>query len=243
MKRLLVLLLLLACGGATALEGYSTPREAAVAALTAAARVPYYEFGNVVVRLVNGRYDFVTPHTLLAGNQSRINLDPDAYSGVQIVATYHTHPCIKGYLSDHFSPPDLSTTRAVGKPAYIADLCTGDVHVFDPRIDTVARTVINFPPDTPTEIQDLLRGQLQRQDSPGRIVGRIPVTGAVINVDATDEGPSTNALRQGSLPHRKTGLDPQGHLPIGKNPHGPLCPGQYEYRDGDGFLLFCWGKK
>lgn len=45
------------------------------------------------------------------------------------------------------------------------------------------------------------------------------------------------------LPHRRTGLDPQGHLPAGQNPHGPPCPGQYEYRLGSGEFQFCWGRK
>jgi hypothetical protein len=45
------------------------------------------------------------------------------------------------------------------------------------------------------------------------------------------------------LPHRTTGLDPQGHLVAGLNPHGPLCPTQHTYYNTDGFPLFCWGSK
>jgi len=50
-----------------------------------------------------------------------------------------------------------------------------------------------------------------------------------------------------SLPHRTTGLDPQGHLESGKNPNGDLCPSQHlmtvQTDDGTEFSLECWGKK
>jgi len=43
------------------------------------------------------------------------------------------------------------------------------------------------------------------------------------------------------LPHRPLSeIDIQGHQAGTPSDH---CPGQYEHRDGDDFVLYCWGKK
>ena len=57
-----------------------------------------------------------------------------------LVATYHIHLCLDGYYHNLFSKTDIIMVYLSGHPNYMLDECTGEVHVYDPKIDNVSDT-------------------------------------------------------------------------------------------------------
>lgn len=128
----------------------------------------YYEYGGVIVRAPDGKYVAALPTTEYAGDHVGIDTDPLSYPvGDTIVATYHTHPCLPvSHIPGNFSPNDLTVAREERYPAFMADLCTGNVHLFDPAVDK-----------SPDPVSNVLAGGAA---SSGRIVGHFPVSGVSI---------------------------------------------------------------
>lgn len=159
MYALLILVFLLAwapCAGAVQPTEFSTMDLAAAAALQAAYDTSrYYEYGGVILLEAPGKYGVGAPDTEMAADHTSIDNDPADYVG-KIVANYHTHPCLDGYMPSVFSPPDLVMARTLGRPSYIADLCTGDVHKWQPG-----------------DAYDNLESPFAPQLATGRIVGHI----------------------------------------------------------------------
>lgn len=145
---------------------FASADEAATHALQFVARISEaYELGGVILRKPDGKYTVGMPHTDYRGDAVEIDQDPDDYNGT-IVATYHTHPCLPvSHIPTVFSPADLSEARAMNHPAYMADLCSGDVHRWSPGDGYDA-------PPNGNPVAVLFAPQL----SHGAIIGHITVT-------------------------------------------------------------------
>jgi proteasome lid subunit RPN8/RPN11 len=129
----------------------------------------YYEYGGVIAKRPDGKYVAELPTTEYAGDRTSIDTDPLEYpAGDEIVATYHTHPCLpSSHIPGSFSPDDLKSSREERYPAYMADLCTGNVHYFDPAVD-------KSPDEMASRLGAALGGKLP---DAGHIVGHFPVSG------------------------------------------------------------------
>jgi hypothetical protein len=136
-------------------------------------RSHYYEYGGVIVKSPKG-YAVSVPSTQHHGMDVNIDEDPESYDA-PIVATYHVHPCLKNAFPGVFSPQDLAGARTANRPAYVLDECTGDLHSWAPGdgyLDLDALMKLGVGP------ADLMQGV---QLSPGKVVGKIIVDGAVLN--------------------------------------------------------------
>jgi hypothetical protein len=60
--------------------------------------------------------------------------------GDRMVATYHTHPCMRDYYHQYFSTPDVIVAMFSAVPMFMLDECTGDVHEFFALVDGVHET-------------------------------------------------------------------------------------------------------
>ena len=98
--------------------------------------------------------------------------------GDRIVATYHTHPCMREYYHQYFSTADVIVAMLSGVPEFMLDECTGEVHEFFSLVDKVKDTGIDALVDGPN------CKRLKRHLPTGRIVGNIGV------VEAAHEAPS-----------------------------------------------------
>lgn len=149
-------------------EGRESMNEVAVYVLAAAyTRAHYYEYGGVIVRLPSGLFAATRPITQGHAANTEIDEDPESYHGnFPIVADYHTHPCLAGYVPEVFSPTDLSSMRSFNRPGYILDECTGNVHYWQPG-DAYDDTDGNIFAD---------------QTAAGRIIGHVPVDGTEITL-------------------------------------------------------------
>lgn len=133
--------------------------EAAVVALHAVSTIsPYYEYSGVILQRPDGKFVLPIPSTQFAGDSSHSDVDPTSYKA-PIVAGYHTHPCLPySHVPGIFSPQDLRWARVTKTPEYMLDMCTGDVHLYDPATDKL----------TPEQV---LEGAAVR------VVGHVPVKG------------------------------------------------------------------
>lgn len=150
-----------------------TANEAAVYALSMAyAQFPhYYEYGGVIVKMPSGKFNASKPTTDGHADNVEIDEDPDSYeSEYPIVADYHTHPCLDGYVPGSFSPSDLHSMRSSNRPGYMLDECTGDIHYWAPGDG------YDKPDDKASPLMKFFGPQLSR----GKIVGHIPVDGKAI---------------------------------------------------------------
>jgi hypothetical protein len=250
---------------------YKTLNEAAIAALTAAQQKSYnYEFGGMIEKNAASGYVISAPRTSVAGDHVNIDMDPQDYK-IETVASYHTHPCIVGYAPSKFSPPDMQNARLTGKPAFIADLCTGDVHRYNPT-DKPEMPDVTFATDVPDEVKTAIINNL---------FGSAPVSGAIVgntgikspSVDiglSTPTGDLVAHMFHESPVHGAPdcGVNEvefksdqgvtclatayyfppemnwsQGNLSKSAPENDGTCPGRYVYKDDQGFTLFCWGKQ
>lgn len=133
----------------------------------------YYEYGGVVVKAPKG-YAISEPKTQRHGMDVTFNEDPEAYE-YPIVASYHTHPCLRGVVPSVFSPQDLAGARATNHPAYVLDECTGALHYWAPG-DGYMNTdeLLELGVDSLSLTHDI-------KISAGKIVGKIVVDGVLIN--------------------------------------------------------------
>jgi hypothetical protein len=122
----------------------STPlQDKGVAALKAAHDEPdgsRYEHGGMIVAN-SGSLRFIEPHPE--------NDQPDRVNSYdkkmlladdRMVATYHTHPCMRDYYHQYFSTPDVIVAIFTAVPMFMLDECTGKVHEFFSAIDTIHGT-------------------------------------------------------------------------------------------------------
>ncbi len=169
----------------------NTPlQDEAIRALRAAHDEPngtIYEHGGMI--LVNsGTMRYVEPHPDNDKPTSVFVSDRGMLlQGDMLVATYHTHPCIRGYFHAYFSPPDIWVQIISGVPEFILDECDGSVHEFFYRyVDKVFETGIDI-----TYHND--KCELQKGHLPtGRIVGNI---GIVEPEHTIDDGAERNRCK------------------------------------------------
>jgi len=116
-------------------EYYDTMLQAAVAGLQLSYdRSNAYEYGGVIVSTTNGKFRISDPETSYRGDGVQIDYDND-YAGYQVVATYHTHPCLPySHWPAVFSDGDANSDTQVGTVGYMADLCSGVVRQFIPGV-------------------------------------------------------------------------------------------------------------
>ena len=133
----------------------------------------YYEYGGVIVKSPKG-YAVSLPTTQHHGMDVSFDEDPESFD-FPIVATYHVHPCLKNAFPSVFSPQDMAGSRVTKTPGYVLDECTGALHYWAPGdgyLDADGMLKLGVNPVA------LMQGV---QLSPGRIIGKIEVTGEVLN--------------------------------------------------------------
>lgn len=110
---------------------FRTIEEAALDGLKTIAEKPlsyYYEWGGEIIKTQNGTYSATTPNTSLFADHVQIrDVESD---DIEVVATYHSHPCMPGYYTEYFSYPDLIEPVFFHKTAFMGDLCSGKAHEF-----------------------------------------------------------------------------------------------------------------
>lgn len=106
------------------------------------------EYGGIIYRY-KGALFITHPRTDFKIDAVRLFFNGQLPLGATIEGAYHTHPCARGYISSQFSETDKDTAEGYTKPMYMIDLCSGNVHVWDP-----------IKPDPTDE---------------GRIIGHIPL--------------------------------------------------------------------
>lgn len=146
---------------------FDTRDKAAMIALQIAYSIsPYYEHGGVLIQRPDGKFVIGVPDTEYAGDHVETDVDPADYTDTgTIVAIYHTHPCLKNtHGVAYFSVMDLQTARINTHPSYMANLCTGEVHLYDPAKDAVPAHGVKFS---------------------GQIIGKFPVAGDVLDENET----------------------------------------------------------
>jgi hypothetical protein len=98
-----------------------------------------YETSGVVVMSLEHKYQVTEPVTDNSGDSVRI---PAFHRpGYEIVADYHTHPCLPyTHFVKWFSPEDIEETQ--GKvTAIMGNLCTGEVNSWTFKVDPVGNYI------------------------------------------------------------------------------------------------------
>lgn len=108
------------------------------AAVYAAARLEtcshYYECSAVIVKDGKGRFAVGPTRTDYISDSVRIVFS-DVPSDWTVAANIHSHPCLPNHAVGLFSPEDIMMAIAHRIPAYMVDLCAGDVHEFIPGVN------------------------------------------------------------------------------------------------------------
>jgi Domain of unknown function (DUF4329) len=143
-------------------RGYDTLEEAGVHASARAYQCSHaYECGGVIAQRPDGKYVVGPIQSTYSGDS--LETSSSVPAGWKLVANYHSHPCNnESHFTTFFSPIDISNNLSHRITGFMVDLCSGDVHEFDPSKDS--------PNDT--EMPD--EGRFATK---GRIVGHITVDG------------------------------------------------------------------
>ena len=147
------------------LPAYDSLEEAGVHAIQRASECSrYYECGGDIAQRPDGKYVVGPAQSSYAGDH--VGITHGVPPGWKLVADYHSHMCLKdSHIPNVFSPTDIESALSEKLTAFVGDLCTGDVHEFDPARDPPN----NFnPPGSDIWV------------TPGRIVGKI----SLVPVDA-----------------------------------------------------------
>jgi hypothetical protein len=136
-------------------------------------RSHYYEFGGVILKAPQG-YVISLPATQHHGMDVEFDSDPESFE-FPVVASYHVHPCFRNAFPSVFSPQDLSGSRIEKLPGYVLDECSGDVHYWAPGDGYLSEDALLKLGVSPAALRQGV------QLSPGKVVGRIVVDGAVLN--------------------------------------------------------------
>lgn len=173
MLKLLVALVLAVALGTTARAESRQVDWAAIAASLNAHHQPEadkYEYGGIIYSH-KGTILWSAPETdeEIDAVSIRIHamLDPDD----TLLGVYHTHPCMPNTHYVHLlSKPDVLMGYFNQVPVYMLDECTGDVHVYDPKIDHIRDTAV------PVHVRDYLCHPIAVVLPTGRIIGNIRET-------------------------------------------------------------------
>lgn len=149
------------------LPRYDTIEEAGVHAIMRAYQCShYYECGGLIARDTKGKYVVGPVRSNDAGDM--VNTGSTVPEDFTLVGDYHIHPCLKdSHYVNYFSPQDVSAYLTAQVIGFMGDMCTGEVHEFDPAKDKMADTKI-------AENLYLTKG---------RIIGHILVDGKSVEPD------------------------------------------------------------
>lgn len=152
---------------ARSLEWAGLQAEKHLAAVPAAAK---FEYTGIVVQRANGTYAWSAyPTTNSSVDSVRVHPKDMLLPGETLAGLYHNHPCMpQSHFNRLLSKPDVMLSYIWGVPMFMLDMCTGDVHVYDPLHDHVrdtGETVKVEDLDTCTPITMVLPR--------GRIVGNV----------------------------------------------------------------------
>lgn len=149
------------------LAAYDTLEEAGVHAIERAYKCSHvYECGGPIAKRPDGK--FVVGPVLSDEQSDHTTVSHAVPYPFELAADYHTHPCLPDtHEIAVFSPTDLIGSLSTKTVAFMGDLCTGEVHEFDPATD---------------KPNDVMIPGADVYTSAGRVVGHITVDGA--NVEA-----------------------------------------------------------
>jgi hypothetical protein len=144
-----------------ALPSYATIEEAGLQAILRAYKCsPYYECTGAIAQRPDGRFVVGSVHSDYSGD--KVEGAHGVPKGWRLAGDFHTHPCLpESHYPGIFSPQDIEDILEHGVVGFLGDLCTGKVHMFDPR--TMAPHTHLFEDGS--------------WSTEGKVIGVIPVTG------------------------------------------------------------------
>lgn len=172
-------------------EYYDTLEQAAVAAIQHSYdKSQFYEYGGVILQTTNGKYRVGVPDTDYGGDSVGISMPRVDYAGYNVVADYHTHPCMPySHWPRYFSDSDVGSNTDRGITGFMGDLCSGVVRRFVPAVT----------PEDKCWMEDSLEiadgNPFAHCGSSGTDVGKIAITRSPVIV----ERPGPEALKRGML--------------------------------------------
>lgn len=92
----------------------------------------YYECSGFIVTDKDGKFLNSPVRTDYGSDHVRVSTHTPA--DMKRVADIHSHPCVPEHVTGKFSPEDMIESITTRMPAYMVDLCTGDVHEFLPGV-------------------------------------------------------------------------------------------------------------
>lgn len=150
------------------LPAYDTLEEAAVHAEERAYKCSHvYECGGVIAVRPDGKYVVGPVKTSYSGDS--LGSGHSVPSKWKLAGDYHTHPCLPdSHLPGYFSSQDTMSNTFLRIPGFVADLCTGKIHEFDPATTR-----------SDAEFGEAADGYL----TSGKIIGQIAVEGKSLEAD------------------------------------------------------------
>lgn len=149
-----------------------------------------YEYTGIIVKRANGTYAWTAyPRTNNSVDSVKVNPKAMLMPGDTLAGLYHNHPCMpRTHFTHQLSKPDVMLTYIYGVPMFMLDMCTGDVHVYDPLRDHVKDTGVWVSAIDPYTCKDILT-----MIPSGRIVGNIGKTFPDMDAaDPADDAPYCN---------------------------------------------------
>lgn len=103
-----------------------------------------YEYSGIIVRRPNGTYAWSAyPHSDWSVDSVRLDPQDMLLPGDTLAGVYHSHPCMpESHYSGLLSKPDVLMAYVYGVPMFMVDMCTGDVHAYDPFKDRIKDTAV-----------------------------------------------------------------------------------------------------
>ncbi len=105
---------------------YASLEEAVGAAMQAVkGKLRSYEWGGVIVRTTDGRYQYTDPVT--SRNPTRLGIRIPKELRDSVVASFHSHPAAPDVTPLSFSDDDFESMKQLGVPMYVYDKRTNRV--------------------------------------------------------------------------------------------------------------------
>ena len=151
------------------LPAYDNLQEAAVHAIARDYQCSHaYECAGVIAQRPDGKYVVGPVHSDYAGDH--VHVPHGVPAGWRLIADQHTHPCLaESHEVGFFSPDDLQGDISEKLIGIMGDLCTGEVHLFNPASDV------------PNAVE--LPGNAGVFSTKGHIIGKITVDGKSMEPD------------------------------------------------------------
>lgn len=149
-------------------QSFETMQEAAVKGLLQCYHFSdLYECGGVIYKSKkNGTYRVTVPTSSHSQNHVTVPMLEYIEGYGRPLGDYHTHPCNPNMFSMYFSPDDMYGNSKFGDIGYMADLCNGKVHEYNPHKHYKMVTVSGV---------DFRGHDITADVTEGSVVGSIPV--------------------------------------------------------------------